>query len=364
MRFGAWLAPFHAQRGQNPTLALQRDVETARLLERLGYDEVWFGEHHSAGAEPIASPELFCAYVAAVTARIKLGTGVIALPLHNPLWVAERTVLLDHLSRGRFMLGVGPGFLATDAALVGLDPTKLRDYLREDLVALTHLLRSDTPLAVKNDRYELVDARVQLAPWSDIEIAVTSTRSPNGPTLAGMFGLSMLQSTDFFGPSLDNLAKQIELMVEVAKEHDRVPNRAGVRVVGLVHLAESRDEAIANLAYGLDDFADYAQNVLGGHVVGHDSASRVEWAVESGSAIVGTAEEAIERLEHLNEIAGGFETFLHWGHEWATPEATRKSYEIFARRVMPALQGAARRLDESRDAAEADLRRRQKVIPS
>ena len=116
MRFGAFIAPFHAQRFQNPTLALQRDVELTRHLEVLGFDEVWFGEHHSSGAETIASPEIFCAYVAAKTERIKVGTGVISLPYHNPLWVADRVTLLDHLTRGRLMLGVGPGVLPVGRA--------------------------------------------------------------------------------------------------------------------------------------------------------------------------------------------------------------------------------------------------------
>jgi len=104
-RFGIFLAPFHPV-GQNPTLALQRDLELIEHLDRLGFDEAWIGEHHSAGFEIIASPEVFIAAAAERTRRIRLGTGVSSLPYHQPLMLADRMVLLDHLSGGRVMLGV------------------------------------------------------------------------------------------------------------------------------------------------------------------------------------------------------------------------------------------------------------------
>ena len=108
LRFGAFIAPFHPT-GQNPTLALERDLALIEHLDRLGFDEAWIGEHHSGGYEIIASPEIFIATAAQRTQRIKLGTGVVSLPYHHPFMVAQRLVLLDHLTHGRVMLGVGPG---------------------------------------------------------------------------------------------------------------------------------------------------------------------------------------------------------------------------------------------------------------
>ena len=108
LRFGYFVAPFHRS-GTNPTLALQRDLEFVEHLDALGFDEVWFGEHHSAGSEIISSPEIFIAAAAQRAKRIRLGTGVISLAYHNPLWVADRLMLLDHLPHGRVIGGVGPG---------------------------------------------------------------------------------------------------------------------------------------------------------------------------------------------------------------------------------------------------------------
>ena len=83
-KFGTFMAPFHWL-GENPTLALERDLETLQWLDHLGYDEAWIGEHHSAGWEIIAAPELFIATAAERTKNIRLGTGVMNLPYHHPM---------------------------------------------------------------------------------------------------------------------------------------------------------------------------------------------------------------------------------------------------------------------------------------
>ena len=107
MKFGIFMAPFHRV-GENPTLALERDLELLQWLDQLGFDEAWIGEHHSAGWETIASPEVFMATAAERTRNLRLGTGVISLPYHHPYMVANRMVLLDHLTRGRVMAGCWP----------------------------------------------------------------------------------------------------------------------------------------------------------------------------------------------------------------------------------------------------------------
>ena len=114
MRFGLFMAPFHPT-GQNPTLALERDLELLEHLDRLGFHEAWIGEHHSGGYEIISSPEVFIAAAAQRTKHLRLGSGVNSLPYHHPLLLADRFVLLDHLTRGRAMLGCGPGQLTCAA---------------------------------------------------------------------------------------------------------------------------------------------------------------------------------------------------------------------------------------------------------
>src|SRR5882762_8383024 len=165
LRFGYFIAPFH-RAGTNPTLAIQRDLEFVEHLDALGFDEAWIGEHHSAGTEIIASPEIFIAAAAQRTRHIKLGSGVISASYHNPLWVAERAVQLDHMTRGRFMLGLGPGALPSDAAMIGLDMPQTRELLEDAVDIITRLMRSEEPVSFENSRWTLRDARLHLRPYS------------------------------------------------------------------------------------------------------------------------------------------------------------------------------------------------------
>ncbi|MFP4275665.1 MAG: LLM class flavin-dependent oxidoreductase, partial [Paracoccaceae bacterium] len=193
LRFGIFLAPFHKP-GINPTLALQNDLELIQHLDRLGYDEAWVGEHHSAGSEIIASPEIFIGVAAERTRHIRLGTGVVSLSYHNPLWVAERIVMLDHLTRGRVMLGVGPGALPTDAKMIGIEPSQTRQLLEDSLGVIMQLLTSEAPVTFRNDRWDLREARLHLRPYSKplFDVVTAAVASPAGPRLAGRHGAGLL----------------------------------------------------------------------------------------------------------------------------------------------------------------------------
>jgi limonene 1,2-monooxygenase len=193
MKFGVFMAPFHRP-GENPTLALERDLELLQWLDVLGFDEAYIGEHHSAGWETICSPEIFMATAAERTRHIKLGTGVVSLPYHHPYMVANRMVLLDHLTRGRVILGVGPGALASDALMFGINPERQREMMDESLGVITRLFTSTDPLTVKSDWFELNEAVLQLRPYQQpsIPIAVASVQSPAGVTVAGKYGAAVL----------------------------------------------------------------------------------------------------------------------------------------------------------------------------
>ncbi len=193
LQFGIFMAPFHPP-GQNPTLALDRDLDLIVHLDRLGFDEAWIGEHHSGGYEIIASPELFIAVAAERTKHIRLGTGVVSLPYHQPLMVAQRLVLLDHLTKGRVMLGVGPGALPSDAFMLGIDPAVQRDRMEESLSIILQLLRTDEPVTHHSDWFTLENARLHLLPYSKPhpEVAVAAMISPSGPRAAGQVRLRVV----------------------------------------------------------------------------------------------------------------------------------------------------------------------------
>ncbi len=349
MRFGIFMAPFHAPTGQNPTTAFQRDLEVIQLMDSLGYDEAWIGEHHSCGVELIAEPMIFIAHAAAHTRHIKLGTGVLSLPYHNPLWVADRAILLDHLTRGRFMLGLGPGALPTDAAMIGIDPSEQREALEHDTEVLMHLLTSDEPISAETRRYRLVNARSQLRPYTHptFEVAVAAIQSPSGPRIAGRHGLGLLSIGATMAIGADVLALHWSVMEERAAQFGKVADRGRWRLVGPMHLAETREQAIKEVTYGIDAWFDYLQNTAAApqfHPLGDTLEERINWVNETGVGVIGTPEDAIRQIERLEKQSnGGFGAYLMMAHDWAPWEAIQRHYRLFADHVMPHFQGSADR---------------------
>jgi limonene 1,2-monooxygenase len=344
LRFGIFLAPFHPA-GENPTLALQRDLKLVEHLDRLGYDEAWIGEHHSAGSEIIASPEIFIATAAERTRHIRLGTGVISLSYHNPLWVAERMVLLDHLTRGRVMLGVGPGSLPTDSAMIGLNPTQTRELLETNLDVVMRLLRSDEPVTVDTGTHQLIDARLHLRPYSDplFDVAVAAVASPTGPRLAGRWGVGLLSiGATLTADGFDALAHHWNVMEERAATFHTTVDRADWRLVGLMHVAETREQAYRDVEYGIEQWFRYFQKVaafpqMG--VEGGDLKEMIDFINEAGIGAIGTVEDARVQVQRLVDQSGGFGAMLLLAHEWANPQATHRSFELIAQHVLPEFQG-------------------------
>src|SRR5438128_8097856 len=164
LRHGMFLAPFHSIR-ENPTLALERDLQLCEWLDQLGFQEAWIGEHHSGGLETIDSPEIFIAAAAERTKHIRFGTGVVSLPYHHPLNVANRIIQLDHMTRGRVMFGAGPGLLASDALMMGIEPMIQRDRMAEALDAILRLFRGEI-VTEKTDWYTREGARLHLLPYT------------------------------------------------------------------------------------------------------------------------------------------------------------------------------------------------------
>jgi limonene 1,2-monooxygenase len=348
LRFGTFLAPFHAP-GQNPTLAIQRDLRLVEHLDALGYDEAWIGEHHSAGSEIIASPEIFIAAAAERTRHIKLGTGVTSVAYHNPLWVADRMVLLDHLTRGRTMLGVGPGSLPTDSSMIGLNPTDTRELLDVNLDIIMRLLRGET-VTQQTRTHNLVDAQLQLRPYTDpcFDIAVAAVASPTGPRLAGRHGVGLLSiGATLTQDGFDALAHHWGVVEERAAHYGQpTPDRSGWRLVGLMHIAETREQAYRDVEFGIEHWFNYFQKVAAFPQMAvtdsGDIKGMIDFVNEAGIGAIGTVEDARAQVRKLvAQSNGGFGAMLIMGHDWADPVATHRSFELIAQHVFPEFQDQA-----------------------
>ncbi len=342
MKFGVFMAPFHRP-GENPTLALERDLELLQWLDVLGFDEAYIGEHHSAGWETICSPEIFMATAAERTRHIRLGSGVTSLPYHHPYMVANRMVLLDHLTRGRVILGVGPGALASDALMLGINPERQREMMDESLGVIVRLFESTDPLTVKSDWFELNEAVLQLRPYQQpsIPIAVASVQSPAGVQVAAKHGAGVLSlSIPRDTVRQTSLQELWAIGEETAEKYGKTLRREDWSLVVPVHLAESRKEAIENvrLASGRET-KEYFGATLGHPVPDMPADQIVDFMVDHNQWIIGTPDDCIAAIERLQEISGGFGGFMIRVDDWATREKILHSYELLARYVMPRFQG-------------------------
>jgi limonene 1,2-monooxygenase len=347
--FGIFLPPFH-KIGVHPTLQLERDLELVTMAEELGFDEFWAGEHHSAGWETIASPEMFLAAASQRTKRIRLGTGVVSIPYHHPFNVAQRITMLDHLSHGRTLLGVGPGALPSDAYLLGIESTTQRERMDEGLGAILRLLYDEEPVTMKTEWFTLREAALQIRPVQPrLPVFVASQISPAGMQTAGKHGVGVLSLGSYLEQGLLAVSNQWAIGERVAAEHGKRMDRASWRIVLPFHLADSKEQAYREAGEGIRAWQnEYYVDILGRPDVkpfpdGQQAAS----VMDKFGAVLGTPDEAVEKLKRLEELSGGHGTVLALAHGWTAPEHARRSYELMANYVMPRMQGLLKPTQQS-----------------
>ena len=347
LKTGIFLAPFHPLH-ENPLLAIDRDMELLEHLDRLNYHEAWIGEHHSAGFEIIACPEMFIAAAAERTRHIRLGTGVVSLPYHNPFTVAGRMMQLDYMTRGRAMFGVGPGSLVYDATKMGLKAEDQRRKLDESLDVIMELMQGRM-VTKKTDWFDLQEARLQLKSYSQpmMEMAVASSRSPTGALAAGKHGIGMLSIGGTSDDALKAHASNWGVYEESARANGKTPDRRKWRIVTFAHVAETtragargrqvRPRGLQALFHRGGDLPHHPARRHGrpGRVPGvvrprlHRHARAIACAISSGCGRAPTAASAASCC---------------WRTTGRTGRRPSSSYELMARYVHPHFQRNANEL--------------------
>jgi limonene 1,2-monooxygenase len=233
--------------------------------------------------------------------------------------------------------------------MMGIDPIEQRRMMQESLEAILALFRAapGERISRHSDWFTLRDAQLHIRPytWPYPEISTAAMISPSGPRLAGALGTSLLSLSMSVPGGYAALENTWDVVCEQAGKtgHDE-PDRQNWRVLGILHLADSRDQAIDDCTYGLQDFANYFGGAgflpLVNQVEGnHSPREFVKDYAAGGNCCIGTPEDAIGYIEDLLARSGGFGTFLLLGHDWASPQATFHSYDLFARKVIPHFKG-------------------------
>jgi limonene 1,2-monooxygenase len=355
-RFGFIQLPIHPV-DMNPTLQLERDLQLVAFGDMLGFDEAYIGEHHSIGREIISAPEVFLAAAAERTKHIRLGTGVVSVPYHNPFHIAQRAVLLDHLTRGRFILGMGPGALTADAHMLDIPVADLRPRLAQGIDVITRLLDGEV-ITEETDWYKLKDARLQLNSYSRprLEMATAAVASPSGPRLAGKYGIGMLNLAATSPAAFESLKDHWGIVEHEAAKSGATCSRDDWRLSAIMHIAESIDQAREDLKYGFMDWVDYTQRTALFPTVEGDSFDEVlDFALANDILTIGTPDTAVELITKLAEQTGGFGCFLFMLIDLVSPVAQRRSLELFAERVIPHFRDQLARRKASENWAYYDL---------
>ncbi len=344
MKFGFFMMPLHHP-SENPTLAFERDLDFIEYVDHLGFDECFIGEHHSAGWETIPAPDIFIAMAAARAKRITLGTGVINLPYHHPFHVAERMAFLDHLLRGRLVMGVGPGVLATDLMLFGLAVDQVRPMSNESLEIIIKLLESDGPVTYEGEYWQIRDMELQIKSYQQprLPIAMASSGSMNSLQQAGRHGLPIWSLVNSPIAGSVPLSQQWDVVEEAARSAGRQVSRDDWRLVHYVHVAESKEQAMRDISDGILESVSYnfgngSQGQFQDYPGQPFSEVTAEQVVRNRQWIVGSPDEVSRQLQDLFTESGGAGGFLITINEWAPVDRMYRSLEMFARYVMPSLQ--------------------------
>ena len=344
MKFSFFMMLLHRS-SENPALAFDRDISLIHLADALDFDEFFIGEHHSGGWETMPAPEMVLAKAAAHAHRIRLGTSVISLPFHHPFHVAERMAFLDHLTRGRVILGVGPCNLVTDKKLFGLTNNKLYPMLAESVDIIVRLLESPDPIDYEGRFWKFKNMRLQLRSYQQprLPLAIASSGNPVSAELAGKYGMLLLS------PAGKNRrpTEQWQRVEAAAAKNSVAASRDNWRMATCVYLAETREEAWADVEEGIRRDMEYFFAIglkapyesypgqPAHEITPRSGADRRDW-------IIGTPDDAIAQIERLQAETGGFGGLMLTTHEWTGSEKLRRSLELFARYVMPHFRGHTR----------------------
>jgi limonene 1,2-monooxygenase len=345
MKFSFFMMPLHYPT-ENPSLAFDRDISLIHHADELGYDEFFIGEHHTGGWETMPAPEMVLAKASAGAHRIRLGTSVLSLPFHHPFEVAERMAFLDHLTRGRTILGVGPCNLITDKKLFGLPDEKLHPMMAESVDIIVRLLESPEPIDYDGQFWRFKQMRLQLRSYQQprMPLAIASSGNPISLELAGKYGMLLLSPAGKNKRHNQAKAEQWNTVEAIAAKHGVSTSRDNWRMATCVYLAESREEAWRDVeesirrdmeyffAIGLKAPYESFPGQPAHEITPRSGADRRDW-------IIGTPDDAIAQIERMQSDAGGFGGLLLSTHEWANTEKLRRSYELFARYVIPHFRG-------------------------
>jgi alkanesulfonate monooxygenase SsuD/methylene tetrahydromethanopterin reductase-like flavin-dependent oxidoreductase (luciferase family) len=355
MKLGYFTMPLHPV-GRDWRQTLAEDREAILLAESLGFEEAFIGEHITDLAETITSCLIFIATLARDTRHIRLGSGTVNLANRHPAATAAEIAMVDTMLEGRFILGLGPGGLRSDAEIMETLDADRNALFVEAVEHMIALWTQEPPYRLSGKRWHLTTERTWIAdlgqgamlkpfqkPHPPIMVTAILPHS-NGIAAAAARGWTPI-SANFVHPWV--VKTHWPKYVEGCARAGREARGEDWRVAKSIFVADD-DATVRRMA---DTFAYYFRNLLrkgqasrGTALFKHEPSVPDEALTDdylaSQMLICGTPNEVADRLLAFREQVGPFGRLLYCGHDWADPPAMRRSMELMAGKVLPQLQGS------------------------
>ena len=354
MRLGFFIQPVHPPK-KDYRQVLREDREAILLADRLGFEEAFIGEHITDRAETITSNLMFIASLASEAPRITFGSAAVTLPSYHPAMVAAHVAMVDHLTDGRFIFGIGPGGLLSDAEIFGNLDLDRNTKMVQSIDMILAIWAGEPPYNLENDYWTASTERTLNVPIGQ-GIVATPLQQPHPPivvtavaphsrgiTAAASRGWDPI-SSNYVQPHW--VATHRPRYIEGLEQSGRPADGSGWRVAKSIFVADDEKTAAAYAKSPDGPYGFYFRNIMT-KLVGNgkpevfraypdqpDDQVTLEQSLDM-QVIAGTVDSVVDQILALREQIGDFGTLLYTGHDWMDPALDRRSLELMANEVMP-----------------------------
>ena len=360
MKYSMFMMPVHPP-GRNVTETLQEDREAIILADRLGYSEAFVGEHVTDAAESITSSMIFLASLISETRHIKLGTGTLNLPNSHPAAIAGQVAMLDHLAKGRLIMGISPGGLMSDAEMFGALGKDRNAMFVESINMILKIWESEPPYNISGQFWN-VSVEKTMIPEIGQGFMMKPFQHPH-PQIVGTAVAPFSQGVAEMAKRGWQPISANFLMPEWVKTHwpKYVEGREAVgaiaspsewRVAKSIFVA---DDATTAQRYGLEAggpynfyFSQLIRKLVGGG--GRSNLFKTDPLMPDSDltpdfvtkrlVLAGTVDSVVEQILALRDQIGDFGQLVYACHDWIDPALGKRSMELFANEVMPRVNAA------------------------
>ncbi len=364
MRLGLFMMPLHPLH-REPSVTLQEDRESIQFADRLGYYDAFVGEHLTDKAENVTNSFIFLATLIDATRNIKLATGTSNLSQSHPTLIAAHAAMFDHLSKGRFIFGVSPGALASDAEALGMLGEDRNRIFAEAIDAILEIWKREPPYEIDlpDNRFKVTTAKTYAGEIGK-GVMYKPYQTPH-PEIVGTVvapfskGVIAMGERDFHPLSANFLLphwlpSHWENYAQGKRRAGKVADPADWRIARTIFVAD--DDRTAERYGGADAGSPYRfywrqirvkLTIPRRHIVfktheAQDDAELTDDYVIERLVIRGTVNKVVDEILALREQAGDFGELVYAGMDWVDPALARRSMELMATEVMPRVNAAIR----------------------